>query len=112
MTKDEILYQMAVDHGYGDTSTVGNIDEDFWMNISLEGMAEYFAEKLSKAGEVYRTSDGQAVVDGDTVYVIGSCGVESAQVDGKHTTYMMFSSMIPVEYSFSTKELAQADWAR
>lgn len=52
-----------------------------------------------------KTFDGEEVKEGDTVFVIGSCGVHEAKVLEPVTNYELFGN-IPVRNSFSTKEEA------
>jgi hypothetical protein len=112
MNKKEIIYQMACDFGHGDYSTIDEIDYKFWEDIQPESIANYLAEKLANSIDRYVTKDGASVSDGDKVYVIGSSGVTATKVDGKHTTYMYFNSMVPVSESWFSMEKAQEYCAR
>ncbi len=111
MTKNEIIYEMTVELGYGEDSSIGDITDAFWERVSAIEVADYLADKLINYQPRYETTDGAFVNDGDTVYVIGSSGVKSTKVDGKHTTYMVFSNLIPVKCSWFSREKAEEAWA-
>lgn len=53
-----------------------------------------------------KTKDHVEVFEGDTVFVIGSCGVHSAKVLEPVTSYEWFGN-IPVRCAFSTKVAAE-----